>query len=353
MGENKLSRTLRPWAAEIAAFDLEVERVKGKDNMADIWTRPPFMEVDPAMLLIAQQNPLLRNPDWKKLYLELNRSNKFLQDQITAVVTQIHTGVKSAAIIGFSCDRDEAKNSLKEAQKQCRVTEVIRAFVEQGRPDEFFETIDEEDLDFTLEELKDKSRHMIVYEDILCRMRPDSTKVQIVVPKELRRELMKQAHESTLPNVHAGHHGLYMHRDLMRFYFWDSMKQDCVDYAKECSVCQRNKKDHRAPAGLLQSTVVQRPGSVLSMDWLPLPQTKDNEGQRHSGVFLVVDVFSGFIFHKFIQSESQQPSFKQALNAFLEMSEIMTLRESLEQNGNTLFQFSAFLKPGRYFRKHR
>jgi len=74
---------------------------------------------------------------------------------------------------------------------------------------------------------------------------------RLCVPKidELRKELLKESHESTL-STHPG--STKMYRDLKSRYWWLGMKKDIAQFVARCLTCQRVKTEHQKPGGLLQ-----------------------------------------------------------------------------------------------------
>lgn len=79
-----------------------------------------------------------------------------------------------------------------------------------------------------------------------------------------------------------------MHQELQDSVWWMGMRDQCLAY--ECAVCDRQKKSHQRPSGLLHTTVAERPGEVLSMDLVKLP-----ESEGFIGCAVIVDKFSGFV----------------------------------------------------------
>jgi len=66
----------------------------------------------------------------------------------------------------------------------------------------------------------------------------------------LRKELLKEAHDSTL-TTHPG--STKMYHDLKAYFGWIWMKKDIADYVPRCLTCQKVKTEHQKPGGLLQT----------------------------------------------------------------------------------------------------
>jgi len=68
-------------------------------------------------------------------------------------------------------------------------------------------------------------------------------KRRLCVPKidELRKELLKESHESTL-STHPD--STKMYRDLKSHYWWSGMKKDIAEFVAQCLTCQSVKTEH-------------------------------------------------------------------------------------------------------------
>ena len=99
------------------------------------------------------------------------------------------------------------------------------------------------------------------------------SRLQLVVPKELRQVLLVACHD----NILAGHPGVQKTYDrLNENYFWANMRADAYSWVKSCLTCASRKR-HRTGAtiGLRGITPGDRPFDVISMDFLgPLPETE-------------------------------------------------------------------------------
>jgi len=74
---------------------------------------------------------------------------------------------------------------------------------------------------------------------------------RLCVPKidELRKEWLKESHESTLL-IHPG--STKMYRGLKSLYWWPGIKKNIAEFVARCLTCQRVKTEHQKPGGLLQ-----------------------------------------------------------------------------------------------------
>ena len=99
-----------------------------------------------------------------------------------------------------------------------------------------------------------------------------SSRLQLVVPRELRQVLLVACHD----NILAGHPGVQKtYERLQDNYFWTNMRADVYSWVKSCLTCASRKR-HRTGAtmGLQGITPGDRPFDVIAMDFLgPLPET--------------------------------------------------------------------------------
>jgi len=108
----------------------------------------------------------------------------------------------------------------------------------------------------------------------------------LCVPKidELRKELLKESHESTL-STHPG--STKMYRDLKSLYWWPGMKKNIVEFVARCLTCQRVKVEHQEPGGLLQPLPIPVwKWDHITMDFIiGLPRIQG----KHDAIWVVVD----------------------------------------------------------------
>lgn len=112
----------------------------------------------------------------------------------------------------------------------------------------------------------------------------------VVVPKELRRELIQQCHDPPT----SGHLGI--HKTLCRLvskYYWPKQKSDVARYIRHCQTCLQTKPEQKAPKGhmLSLSTTCSRPWQIVSVDIVgPLPRSSSG----YCYIFSLLDCFSKF-----------------------------------------------------------
>ena len=98
---------------------------------------------------------------------------------------------------------------------------------------------------------------------------------QVVVPKQLRGEVLRLAHEGPL----AGHLGINKTQQrILQHFYWPSLRTDVVTFCKSCHVCQMTGKPNQTPqvAPLVPITVMDEPFSRVIVDCVgPLPSTRN------------------------------------------------------------------------------
>ena len=122
----------------------------------------------------------------------------------------------------------------------------------------------------------EKGGSFIVRDDILYRTKGE--REQLVVPKELRAQVLKLGHSEPW----AGHLGnaKTLSRISSRFY-WPGQHLEVLGYCRSCPECQLTaptKKSDRAP--LINLPIVEKPFTRTAMDIVrPLPRSRS--GNRY------------------------------------------------------------------------
>lgn len=133
-----------------------------------------------------------------------------------------------------------------------------------------------------------RERNGVLYRQFL-RQDGSGDHLQLIVPKSLRSEVMKQMHESVL----SGHLGKRKTREktLQRFY-WFCLRDDVNAFVRRCDSCAANKPPAKPPRAPLGDLRVGAPMDRLATDILgPLPTTP--RGNRY--VLIVTDYFTNWV----------------------------------------------------------
>ena len=88
---------------------------------------------------------------------------------------------------------------------------------------------------------------------------------QVVVPKQLRGQILSFAHEGPL----AGHLGISKTRQrVLQHFYWPSLRADVAKFCKSCHLCQVTRKPNHTPqvAPLVPIPVMDEPFSRVIID---------------------------------------------------------------------------------------
>ena len=110
-----------------------------------------------------------------------------------------------------------------------------------------------------------------------------------VVPKQLRRRILEEAHSSRFTGHFSGQR---LYASLLLHWWWRGMSQDAVDFARSCpeyAVAMGTGRRSKPP---LQPIPVSRPFQILGIDVMDLPPTE--QGNRQ--VVVVQDLFTKWPF---------------------------------------------------------
>ena len=94
----------------------------------------------------------------------------------------------------------------------------------------------------------------------------DKYRIYLVHNSNLKEEILKKAHDSTL----AGHSGFFKtYRILRERFSWKDLKDDVLKYVSECPTCQKNKVYHTHPTSLLHPfPIPEQKWEIISMDFI-------------------------------------------------------------------------------------
>lgn len=274
------SAPLMRQAIDLQELPIIIKRIPGKLNAADAPTRPPFITADPHLTALAPDtSPLRKLDNWNDMRELADAMAPVPSVAILVPLVRPDGLPGTAAMVAAAQDADISLLAIK-------------SFILANRPalpaGSSKAAID------THQSLSASSRGLVVLDNgVLIRLHIANRKpiVQTVVPTSQRATVLNNAHSTPAPGlVHGGKNNRLLFEEVSRFAWWARLREDCDNY--ECPICNINKKDHRAPSGLLHSTPVGAPGSIVSCDWVP--QLADMDGYK--GYFLFCDKFSGAAF---------------------------------------------------------
>jgi hypothetical protein len=91
--------------------------------------------------------------------------------------------------------------------------------------------------------------------------------------EQLRLKLLQQAHDIPI----AGHQG--QHRTISKLklaVYWESLREDCINFVNSCDTCQRVKASNKPPEGLLiPLEIPEARFETIGIDFKPLPNSRE------------------------------------------------------------------------------
>ena len=116
-----------------------------------------------------------------------------------------------------------------------------------------------------------------------------SDSLQLIVPRELQREVLWNAHDGLL----GGHLGQKKTREkALKKFYWRGIREDCNNWVNTCDVCARQKRPQRKPHAPLGSMATGAPLDRLATDILgPFPES--TRGNKY--VLAVTDYFTKWV----------------------------------------------------------
>ena len=129
---------------------------------------------------------------------------------------------------------------------------------------------------------------LVLIDNILYFIDPQSARLCVVVPTDMRTQLMEEAHAGAFSG-HFAARGLF--RKLSKQYWWKGMYADIYHYCRSCLTCASySGSRHKAPAPL-QPLPVEAPFECVGIDIMEMPQTC--EGNRY--VLVIMDYLTKWV----------------------------------------------------------
>ncbi|KMQ92870.1 reverse ribonuclease integrase [Lasius niger] len=124
---------------------------------------------------------------------------------------------------------------------------------------------------------------------IVSEIVEDLDRWKLVLPKELRGEALREAHNEP----QAGHLGVEKtFQRLAVRYYWPNMFRYTAEYVKRCDTCQRTKVEQAGLAGLMGHRIIEGPWTVITADIMgPFPKSKSG----FTYILVVQDLFTKWI----------------------------------------------------------
>ena len=115
-------------------------------------------------------------------------------------------------------------------------------------------------------------------EDGLIYFEDSIGNTRLCIPRDLRVEIMMEAHNTITEAAHGGYFKTY--NRISSTYYWPRISREIKKFVNTCDICQKTKLRRHRPMGLLQPIPIpSQPFEVVSMDFileLPISEGFDN-----------------------------------------------------------------------------
>ena len=91
-------------------------------------------------------------------------------------------------------------------------------------------------------------------------------RIFLVPRSKMKRIVMRELHDSPKTR-HPRYFKTY--KQVREWFTWKELKEDVLQYVRECIVCQQHKQEHTFPVGLLQPLPIpDKKWECISMDYI-------------------------------------------------------------------------------------
>lgn len=134
---------------------------------------------------------------------------------------------------------------------------------------------------------------------------------QIIVPRGLRQEIIRQSHDS----LTAGHLGVKKTKArIAQSFYWFNIRQDVHLYIQQCDVCAADKTPKTKPKAPMGHITTGAPWDVLAMDYVgPFPET--TRGNKY--ILVLTDLFTKYVEVMPVPNQSAEVCASKILNEFV------------------------------------
>ena len=158
-------------------------------------------------------------------------------------------------------------------------------------------------------------QNIVIESDVLYQKIIDpfgkTDKLQLLVPRVLRKEILVNCHDS----VFAAHFGVHKTVEkIKQYYYWYKMREDVQIHIKECPSCNKWKDSNRKPRAGLSEYRVGYPMDRVGIDIIgPLPCS--NQDNRY--ILVVGDHFTRWMEAYPIPNQQAEEVARQLANNFI------------------------------------
>ena len=140
---------------------------------------------------------------------------------------------------------------------------------------------------------------------------------RIYVPLELRKALMRNYHST----VWAKHqHSRSMHKQMVAWYYWNTMEKDIQEYVSTCELCQLAKGTKPSRQGFLGGWKHSKVLHTVCMDLIgPIGAdvSGGKAGAKPRHILVITDPYSHMVWLEVIVTKSAEEVYEKFVNRFL------------------------------------
>ena len=151
-----------------------------------------------------------------------------------------------------------------------------------------------------IENRSKNSNKYVIKDDIIYRKSYDSNHnpiLLICLPKKLRRQVLRDLHDSEVGGGHLG--TLKTYYKVRRRFFWPNCEKTVRSYIRNCPNCQIFKDEKQPDKGLMQMMDISAPFECCGVDILG-PITPSSKG--HQYIIIFIDLFTKWLETKAIKN---------------------------------------------------
>lgn len=259
----KLGATEQRWAAELAAFDFEVQYRSGRSNQnADALSRLPSGEQS------------VENGQLGTVVPELLRRAEGVSQ------------VGSTAVMAMQAMPGRSGSDLVRLQEEDPIIGIALKYWRRGRGPGPQERRQLSNLVLVLLRQWDRLEEEdgLLYRRV-CRSDGGEKVLQLVLPAILQPEVLTQLHQC------HGHQGTERTLELVRQRcYWPGMSANVARWVQQCERCQQAKEATPVARSYMAHLMASRPNEIVALDFTVLEPS--HSGQEN--VLVMTDIFSKF-----------------------------------------------------------